>query len=84
MKPMFSAGTAWCCTIISVFAILILSVIGLLFRNRHESMMGSINDPTDGKAVAATIFASVVVYAVFLVFCAGQAWLHSRRGVRLQ
>ena len=51
---------------------------------RHETMMGSINDPADGKAVAATIFASVIVYAGFLVFCAGQAWLHSRQSVRLQ
>ena len=31
---------------------------------RHETMMGSINDPKDGKAVASTITASVLVYAV--------------------
>jgi hypothetical protein len=27
-------------------------------------MMGSINDPEDGQAVASTVFASVLVYAV--------------------
>lgn len=49
--------------------------------------MGSINDPelSEAKNVAHTIFGAVVVYAVFLVFCAGQAWLNSRqRGVQLQ
>jgi hypothetical protein len=35
-----------------------------LTGGRHESMMGSINDPEDGKAVAGTLFSSVVVYAV--------------------
>lgn len=33
-------------------------------RGRHETMMGSINDPVDGKSVASTLFASVLVYAV--------------------
>jgi len=85
MKPVFSAGTAWCCIVLSIFAIVILSTIAALFRSGHESMMGSINDPKDGKAVASTITASVLVYAAFLVFCGAQAWLHSRRrGVQLQ
>lgn len=86
MKPMFSAGTAWCCTVLSAFAIVILGVIGLLFKNEHETMMGSIHDPEDGKAVANTVFASVLVYVAFFVFCAGQAWLNMRqpRGVVLQ
>lgn len=30
----------------------------------HHSMMGSTKDPADGKAVAGSVFASVVVYAV--------------------
>ena len=29
-------------------------------------MMGSTNDPADGKAVAGSVFAAVVVYAVCL------------------
>ncbi|TGZ84426.1 hypothetical protein EX30DRAFT_316365 [Ascodesmis nigricans] len=87
MKPMFSAGYAWCCIVLSVFAIVILSTIGALFSSGHETMVGSINDPelSEAKNVAHTIFGAVVVYAVFLVFCAGQAWLNSRqRGVQLQ
>ncbi|KAL0637018.1 hypothetical protein Q9L58_004000 [Maublancomyces gigas] len=84
MKPLFSAFTAWSCIVLSVFAIIILTAIGTLFKIGHESMLGSINDPEDGKSVAATVFGAVVVYIGFLVFCSGQAWLHSRqRSVQL-
>lgn len=48
----------------SVFAIVILSIIASLYRSGHEGFGGSINDPDDGKAVAGTIFTAVVVYAV--------------------
>ncbi|CCX09640.1 hypothetical protein FPQ18DRAFT_355568 [Pyronema domesticum] len=82
MKPMFSAGTAWCCTVLSVFAIIILSTIAMLFRSGHETMMGSINDPEDGQSVASTLMASVFVYAAFLVFCGGQAWLNAKESRR--
>lgn len=41
--------------------------------------MGSTKDPADGKAVAGSVFAAVVVYAVFLVFCGFQAFLHVRQ-----
>lgn len=41
-------------------------------------MIGSTEDPEDGAAVAGTIFAAVIVYAVFLVFCGSQALLHVR------
>ncbi|RKF77275.1 Uncharacterized protein GcM1_221067 [Golovinomyces cichoracearum] len=50
--------------IISVFAIVILSVICALFKSNHHSMMGSINDPPDGAAIAGTVFSAVIVYAV--------------------
>ncbi|KAF8246333.1 hypothetical protein K440DRAFT_553581, partial [Wilcoxina mikolae CBS 423.85] len=73
------------CIVMSVFAIIILSTIATLFKNGHETMMGSTKDPVDGKSVASTLFASVLVYAAFLVFCSGQAWLNSRqRGVQLE
>jgi len=88
---------------VSVFAIIILSIIGGLFKVRgapshsphptlpdptrdftykmrylqgplltagpglqanHHSMTGSTKDPKDGKAVAGSVFAAVVVYAV--------------------
>ena len=58
--------TAYCSIVISVFAIVILSVIGALFKSNHHSLMGSTNDPpvNQGPAVAATVFSAVIVYAV--------------------
>ena len=35
-------------------------------QSGHHSMMGSTKDPADGKAVAGSVFAAVVVYAVGL------------------
>ncbi|EOD46678.1 hypothetical protein GTA08_BOTSDO08902 [Neofusicoccum parvum] len=83
MKPVVSALNAWTCIVVSVFAIVILSVVGSLFKSNNHIMTGSTEDPEDGKAVAGAVFGAVAVYAVFLVFCAGQAFLHvreSRRG----
>lgn len=83
MKPVVSAMNAWTCIIVSMFAIVILSIIGALFKTNNHIMMGSKKDPEDGGAVAAAVFGAVAVYAGFLVFCASQAWLHireSRRG----
>lgn len=79
MKPLLSPLNAWSGVVVSFFAIAILSVIGSLFRTNHHSMMGSVNDPKDGKAAARTVFAAVLVYVVFLVFCGSQAYLHSRQ-----
>jgi len=82
MKPVVSALNAWSCIVVSVFAIVILSTIGGLFRSEHHSMMGSTDDPADGKAVAGSIFGAVVVYALFIVFCGLQAYLHVRQNRR--
>ncbi|KAH9827314.1 hypothetical protein Tdes44962_MAKER02940 [Teratosphaeria destructans] len=79
MKPVVSAFNAWTCIVISVFAIVILSVIGSMFANGHHSMMGSDEDPEDGGKVAAAVFGAVGVYGVFLLFCASQAFLHKRQ-----
>ncbi|KAE9970732.1 hypothetical protein EG328_006101 [Venturia inaequalis] len=62
MKPVVSAMSAWSCIVISAFAIVILSVIGALFKSNNHTMMGSTDDPKDGAAVAATVFAAVAVY----------------------
>jgi len=51
-------------TVISVFAIIILTVLGILFRSGHEEFVGGRDDPTDGKAVSGTIFTAVIVYGV--------------------
>jgi hypothetical protein len=59
---------------VSVFAIVILSIIAGLYRSGHEEFVGGQEDPEDGKAVAGTIFTAVIVYAVgFLIP------IHSRR-----
>lgn len=50
--------------VISCFAIVILSILGLAFKNGHEEFVGGIEDPADGPAVASTIFVAVLVYVV--------------------
>ncbi|KXJ88291.1 hypothetical protein Micbo1qcDRAFT_207546 [Microdochium bolleyi] len=85
MKPVVSSMQAWSCVVISVFAIVILSVLGSLFAQSHESVVGGENDPKleDAGAVAGTIWTAVIIYAGFLVFCGLQGYLHvreSRRG----
>ena len=51
-------------TIISIFAVVILSILGSLFSRNHHMVMGSDEDPENGGAVAASIFIAVAVYAV--------------------
>ncbi|KAF2638865.1 hypothetical protein P280DRAFT_470882 [Massarina eburnea CBS 473.64] len=83
VKPLFSAMNAWTCIVVSVFAIIILSVIGSLFKSGSHTMMGSEEDPEDGGAVAGAVFGAVFIYIGFFVFCGFQALLHyreSRRG----
>ncbi|MCJ1446465.1 MAG: hypothetical protein MMC23_006970 [Stictis urceolatum] len=82
MKPVVSAMNAWSCVVVSLFAIVILSIIGALFKSNHHSMTGSEEDPENGAAVAGTIFTAVIVYAVFFVFCGLQALLHQRQSNR--
>ncbi|KXL46344.1 hypothetical protein M433DRAFT_149400 [Acidomyces richmondensis BFW] len=79
MKPLVSAFNAWTCVVISVFAIVILSIIGGMFASNNHTVMGSDEDPADGGKVAAAVFGAVVVYAIFLIFCGLQAFLHKRQ-----
>ncbi|KAA8570186.1 hypothetical protein EYC84_002510 [Monilinia fructicola] len=78
MKPVVGVMQAWSCIVISVFAIIILSVIGSLFKSNNHALLGGKEDPEDGAAVAATVFSAVVVYAVFIIGCGFQAYLHFR------
>lgn len=55
--------------IISLFAIVILSILGGLYRNNHHEFLGGVEDPKDGKAVAGTVFTAVIVYAVSWPTC---------------
>lgn len=79
MKAVVSSTNAYFCTILSSFAIVILSFIGYLFKTGHHSMVGSINDPEDGGAVAKTVFGAVLVYLGFFVFCGLQIILIKRQ-----
>ncbi|KAH8725412.1 hypothetical protein GQ44DRAFT_615689 [Phaeosphaeriaceae sp. PMI808] len=83
VKPVVSAMNAWTCIVLSVFAIVILSVIGSLFKSNSNIVLGSEEDPKDGGAVAGAVFGAVFIYIGFFVFCGFQAFLHlreSRRG----
>ena len=64
VKPVVSAGNAWTCIVLSVFAIVILSTIGALFKSKNHSMMGGEEDPEDGDAVAGAVFGAVFIYIV--------------------
>ncbi|KAI1492346.1 hypothetical protein F4809DRAFT_242924 [Biscogniauxia mediterranea] len=79
MKPVVSSMQAWSCVVISVFAIIILSILGGLFRSGHHEFLGGADDPENGAEVAGTIFIAVIVYAAFLVFCGLQGLLHIRQ-----
>ncbi|KAJ5349993.1 hypothetical protein N7541_007720 [Penicillium brevicompactum] len=50
--------------IISLFAIVILSVLGSLYGSNSPSFTGSEGEPEDGPAVAASIYTAVIVYVV--------------------
>ncbi|OLN94338.1 hypothetical protein CCHL11_02968 [Colletotrichum chlorophyti] len=82
MKPIVSAMQAWQCTIISVFAIIILGFLGIMFKANHPELVGTHEDPEDGGAVAGTIFVSVLIYVGFFVFCGLQGLLHIRENRR--
>ncbi|KAK1989569.1 hypothetical protein LZ30DRAFT_776083 [Colletotrichum cereale] len=82
MKPVVSAMQAWQCTVISVFAIVILGVLGLLFGQNHPELVGGEEDPEDGSAVASTIFVAVLIYIGFFIFCGLQGLLHVRENRR--
>ncbi|TKW60198.1 Uncharacterized protein CTA1_4936 [Colletotrichum tanaceti] len=82
MKPVVSAMQAWQCTVISVFGIVILGVLGILFGQNHPELVGGDEDPKDGSAVAGTIFISVLIYIGFFIFCGLQGLLHIRENRR--
>jgi hypothetical protein len=80
MKPVVSALNAWSCIVVSVFAIVILSTIGAMFKvwryrflalvsltpkqTGNPIVMGHAEDPKDGNAVATAVFGAVAVYGV--------------------
>ncbi|EMD92573.1 hypothetical protein COCC4DRAFT_162896 [Bipolaris maydis ATCC 48331] len=82
VKPVVSAMNAWTCIVVSLFAIVILSTLGALFRGSSNTVMGGEEDPKDGGAVAGALFGAVFIYIGFFVFCGLQALLHMRESRR--
>ena len=54
--------------VISIFAIVILGVLSLLFSSSHHSVMDSTEDPADGSVVAKTALGAIGVYGVRFLF----------------
>ncbi|KAE8211251.1 hypothetical protein CF327_g4974 [Tilletia walkeri] len=77
------AGCAGCCTILSLFGVLILAVFGYGFSNNWEAFCGSTKDVEDCPAVGATCYAAALVYAGFVVFCGCQLGV-ARRYSRIE
>ncbi|KAK9377169.1 uncharacterized protein V1513DRAFT_437532 [Lipomyces chichibuensis] len=76
MRPVVSLGYAWCCTVLSVFGIIILCAIAGFFLSGSEAFLGSTMDPPAGQPVAANLFGGALIYAVFLAFCGCQIVMH--------
>lgn len=55
-------------TVVSVFAIVILSALAIVYRSGHEEFVGGNEDPTpeEGVAISGTILTAVFVYLVRL------------------
>ena len=54
-------------------------IYGFGVQAGHHSLMGTTKDPADGKAVAGSVFAAVVVYAVCDSILVCSVWAPSRR-----
>ncbi|KDN39755.1 hypothetical protein K437DRAFT_279320 [Tilletiaria anomala UBC 951] len=83
MRPLVHSGLAGCCTIVSVFGVVCLTVIGYGFSHNWEAFMGSTRGPKDGQAVGSTCYTVALIYLAFVVFCTCQLGVH-RRYSRIQ
>ncbi|RXK37988.1 hypothetical protein M231_04774 [Tremella mesenterica] len=69
IRPVVSAPLAGCCTIFSVFGVIILLAFGSFYSHHAEALTASTEDPRDPDSVARTCYAAAVIYAVFVGFC---------------
>ncbi|KAF9117363.1 hypothetical protein KI688_011719 [Linnemannia hyalina] len=78
MKPMFSAGNATCCTILSVFGVIFLGIMSFLFSIPAESLTHTVDDPDNPAEVAKACLTATFFYAFMILFCGCQTWLNKR------
>lgn len=57
-----------------------LGVIAILFTKGAEALVGSLPDDVSGADAAATCVATIILYAVFFLFCGSQVFLSRRQG----
>ncbi|KAJ2776403.1 hypothetical protein H4R18_005691 [Coemansia javaensis] len=81
-----SPGCAVCCQVLSVFGIVFLVALGLLFNAEVEELTGSTEDPVHPRDVARACFLAAAIYAGFLACCSCQQFARKadvRRARRL-
>ncbi|GFZ49721.1 hypothetical protein JCM24511_07124 [Saitozyma sp. JCM 24511] len=72
IRPVVSAPLAGCCTILSIFGVVILVAFGAFYSRHVEALAGSTHDAKDPDAVARVCFYAAIVYAAFVAFCGCQ------------
>ncbi|RSH81000.1 uncharacterized protein EHS24_008432 [Apiotrichum porosum] len=85
IRPVVSAPLAACCTVLSIFGVIILATFGALYARRAEALVGSIHDTNDPDYTSKICYTAAFVYACFIGFCGLQLTVHQRypRGVQL-
>lgn len=53
--------------VISLFALVVLGILGILFNKNHPELVGGGEDPENGPEVASTIFTAIIIYIVCCV-----------------
>ena len=72
MKPMFSAGNATCCTVLSVFGVIFLGTMAFLFSLPAVSLTHTVNDPDNPADVAKACLTATAFYGFMILFCGCQ------------
>ncbi|KAI8907821.1 hypothetical protein EDD86DRAFT_208204 [Gorgonomyces haynaldii] len=73
-----SQGTAAMMSFISTCGVIFLVIMGSLYAAAYEPFLEGHDAPKDHKLVARGCFVSAFIYAMLLVVCLGQNYLHSK------
>jgi len=76
---LFGPGLSGCCTVLSVFGVIILCGLGNAFYRHAEVLLGHKDDPTNGQKVADMCYTAAIVYGALVVFCGCQLGANRRR-----